>query len=267
MRKIKKCGIYENYFRELSKFDLLCAEEEIELGKKIEKGCEKSRHKLILCNLRLVIPEAQKFNNFMPMMDLIQEGNLGLISCVDKFNYRFGFKFSSYAVVYIQKWLLNTIYDNYSLLRIPRHVCILMNKVRKITLELTQKLGKEPSEKYVLKQLGLKNVYIPKTKVLETDSLDFDINEKIDTENKSHMDVAELDSLNSRILKIFKSLDEKEQFVLRLYFGIGLDKSYTLDQIGKIKGNVKQRILQIKSKALKKLKNNKSFQELRIFTN
>ena len=262
------------YLKEIGKVPLLSADEEIELAKRMEQGDEEAKRRLCEANLRLVVSIAKRYvGRGMLFLDLIQEGNLGLIKAVDKFDYTKGYKFSTYATWWIRQAISRALADHARTIRIPVHMVETINKFNKVRKELTTSLGREPKLKEIAEAME-----IPYQKAVEieeyshdTTSLDISVNEDGDTsmgeligDDKaiSPEAAAAQSMLREHIEEALRELSPKEQDVLRLRFGLNDGRERTLDEIGKKFGVTRERIRQIEAKALKKLRTPKHRKKL-----
>ncbi len=254
------------YLKEIGKVPLLTANEEIELAKRIEEGDEEAKNKMIEANLRLVVSMAKRYvGHGMLFLDLVQEGNLGLIKTVEKFDYRKGYKFSTYATWWIRQAITRAIADQARTIRIPVHMVETINRINRIQRELTVKLGREPS----LEEIASES-HIPKEKVKE--ALDYNsepistnsmIGEDGDTEfgdiiaDENGLDPEKVGFqgiLRNDLLKVLSTLTEREEKILRLRFGFDDNRPRTLEEVGKEFNVTRERIRQIEAKALKKIR-------------
>ena len=254
------------YLKEIGKVPLLTAEEEIELAKKIELGDEEAKQKLAEANLRLVVSIAKRYvGRGMLFLDLIQEGNLGLIKAVDKFDYRKGYKFSTYATWWIRQAITRAIADQARTIRIPVHMVETINKIMRVSRQLVQELGREPSAEEIAKKLDM-----PVEKVREIIKIaqePVSLETPIGEEEDSHLgDFIQDDNvpvpaeavaytmLKEQIGEVLTSLTPREQLVLRLRFGLDDGRSRTLEEVGKEFNVTRERIRQIETKSLRKLR-------------
>ena len=253
------------YLKEISSYPLLTAEEEIELARRIEIGDTYAREQLAQANLRLVVNIAKKFNSSsLSFLDLIQEGNIGLMKAVDKFDYRKGFKFSTYATWWIRQAISRAINDKSRTIRIPVHQCERINRVRRATRDLSQSLGREVTREDLAKELGMPDEQVAKilSYSVDTVSLDTPVGEEQDSQLSDYIrDETALEpetsavnsSMRESILELLDYLTEREAAILRLRFGMDDGQERTLDEVGRIYGLTRERIRQIESKALRKL--------------
>ena len=269
----------EQYFAEISKFDLLTVEEEFELTVKIGKGDEKARNKLIKANLRFVISVAKQYQNQgLSLSDLINEGNLGLIRATRSFDITRGFKFISYAVWWIRQSITQAIINNSRIVHLPLNVVGNLNKINKASRDFEQEYDRKPSNEELAEILGISISLV--SNAIEVSGADFSIDAplKNDYNNKtSTLDIlpdfnqplpdANLtkESLSKEIEYMLSNLTNREAKVLTMIFGIGREKKATLEEIGEIFNLTRERIRQIKEKALKKLRNPHNLNKLRIY--
>lgn len=255
------------YLREIGQYNLLSREREIELAKAIAEGDAAAREELINHNLRLVVSIAKKYmGRGLALMDLIQEGNLGLIKAVEKFDVSKGFKFSTYATYWIKQSISRAIMDQSRNIRIPVHIVELISNIKKTEYELCQTLGRQPKNEEIAAHL---NIEVKKVKEAyawykDTTSLDIKIGEDEDATVGSFVEdetVGELseevekDSQTEAIYKVLNTLNDREKIVVMRRFGIGQIHAETLDEIGKSLGLSRERIRQIETAALRKLRN------------
>lgn len=265
------------YLKGIGEINLLTAEEEVELAKQIEKGSKEAEAKLVEANLRLVVSVAKKYTKRgLLFLDLIQEGNQGLIRAVKKFKYRKGFKFSTYAIWWIRQAITRSIADQARTVRVPVHMVEMINKVRKISRQLLQELGREPSIEEIAEVINL-----PPEKVqsilkiaMEPISLETPIGEEEDThlgdfvEDKEAIapqEAAFHSMLKVQIGDVLGSLTDRESKVLKYRFGLNDGCPRTLEEVGQIFGVTRERIRQIEAKALRKLRHPSRAKKLREF--
>ncbi len=254
------------YLKEIGKIDLLVFEDEIRLAKEIEKGSQKARRDLINANLRLVVSIAKKYiGRGLTFLDLVQEGNQGLMRAVEKFDWRRGFKFSTYATWWIRQAITRAIADQAKTIRIPVHMVETINKVYKATRALTQRLGHEPSVEQIAKEVEItvekvEEIYriSQETTSLATpvgDDEDSFLGDFIeDTTQPSPYEETSKELLRESIEDVLDSLDEREAKVLSYRFGLLGETPKTLEEVGRIFSVTRERIRQIEAKALRKLR-------------
>jgi RNA polymerase primary sigma factor len=254
------------YLKEIGRTPLLTREEEIELAQKVEKNDLKAKAKLTKSNLRLVVSIAKKYmNRGLSFLDLIQEGNKGLIRAVEKYDWRRGYKFSTYATWWIRQGVTRAIADQARTIRIPVHMIETINKMLRVTRQLAQELGREPTPAEVGRRMGLSPLkirYILKI-AQKTASLEKPIGEDEDSylgdfiediNQPSPYDVASKGFLKKDIEEVLRSLSEREAEVLKMRFGLLGEKPATLEEVGKRFGVTRERIRQIEAKAIKRLR-------------
>lgn len=254
------------YLKEIGKVPLLTADEEIELAMRMEAGDEEAKRRLCESNLRLVVSIAKRYvGRGMLFLDLIQEGNLGLIKAVDKFDYRKGYKFSTYATWWIRQAITRSIADQARTIRIPVHMVETINKLIRVSRQLLQTFGREPTPEEIAKEMG-----IPVDKVreiqkiaLEPVSLETPIGEEEDShlgdfipdeDVPSPAEAAAFSMLKEQLFEVLNTLTDREQKVLKLRFGLEDGRARTLEEVGKEFDVTRERIRQIEAKALRKLR-------------
>jgi RNA polymerase primary sigma factor len=254
------------YLKEIGRIPLLKAEEEVDLAQRIEKGEKKARSKLIQSNLRLVVSIAKRYlGRGMSFLDLIQEGNQGLMRAVEKYDWRRGYKFSTYATWWIRQAITRAIADQARTIRIPVHMVETINKLSQTARRLTQELGREPSDEELGKKLEITPQRVREIFKIaqETTSLEKPVGDEEDsflgdfiqdTNQPSPYDSASKQFLKENIEEVFQTLSEREGKVLKMRFGLGGYRSMTLEEVGKEFGVTRERIRQIEAKALRKLK-------------
>ena len=254
------------YLKEIGKVPLLSAEEEIELAKRMEEGDEQAKQKLAEANLRLVVSIAKRYvGRGMLFLDLIQEGNLGLIKAVEKFDYRKGYKFSTYATWWIRQAITRAIADQARTIRIPVHMVETINKFVRVQRQLLQELGREPYPEEIAKQM---NMPVERVREIQKISLEpVSLETPIGEEEDSHLgdfiqddnvpvpaDAAAFTLLREQLEEVLGTLTEREQKVLKLRFGLEDGRARTLEEVGKEFKVTRERIRQIEAKALRKLR-------------
>ena len=254
------------YLKEIGKVPLLTAEEEIELAKRMEAGDEKAKQKLAEANLRLVVSIAKRYvGRGMLFLDLIQEGNLGLIKAVEKFDYEKGYKFSTYATWWIRQAITRAIADQARTIRIPVHMVETINKLIRISRQLLQELGREPTAEELAVEMQM-----PEEKVREIMKIaqePVSLETPIGEEEDSHLgdfipdddipapaEAAAFTLLKEQLIEVLDTLTEREEKVLRLRFGLDDGRARTLEEVGKEFNVTRERIRQIEAKALRKLR-------------
>ncbi|NLL56594.1 MAG: RNA polymerase sigma factor RpoD [Clostridiales bacterium] len=265
------------YLRDIGKVPLLTAEEEVELAKRIEQGDEEAKKQLINANLRLVVSIAKRHvGRGMQFLDLIQEGNLGLMKAVDKFDYTKGFKFSTYATWWIRQAITRSLADQARTIRIPVHMVETINKLTKISRTLLQKLGREPTQAEIAEAMGISESKVAEIQKIAQDpvSLETPIGEEDDShlgdfiEDKStasQLDIAEGRMLKEEIEEILSTLAPREAMVLILRYGLRDNRPRTLEEVGKVFNVTRERIRQIEAKALRRLKHPNKMKKLKDF--
>lgn len=254
------------YLKEIGGYPLLSIDEEIELAKKIEAGDNYAKKKLAESNLRLVVSIAKRYvGRGLSFLDLIQEGNLGLIKAVDKFDYTKGYKFSTYATWWIRQSITRSIADQSRTIRIPVHMSEVINKTYRVSRSLLQELGREPTEQELADALEMPIEKVREILKVSSDPISLDT--PIGEEDDSHLgdfikddsivgpeDAAAYSMLQEQISKLLGTLTEREQRVLTLRFGLDDGRTRTLEEVGKEFNVTRERIRQIEAKALRKLR-------------
>ena len=250
------------YLKEIGKVSLLSADEEIELAKRMEKGDEAAKKRLAEANLRLVVSIAKRYvGRGMLFLDLIQEGNLGLIKAVEKFDYRKGYKFSTYATWWIRQAITRAIADQARTIRIPVHMVETINKLIRVSRQLLQELGREPTPEEM--DMPVDRV----REILKISQEPVSLETPIGEEEDSHLgdfiqddnvpvpaDAAAFTLLKEQLVEVLSTLTDREQKVLRLRFGLDDGRARTLEEVGKEFNVTRERIRQIEAKALRKLR-------------
>jgi len=265
------------YLKEIGKVPLLSADEEIDLAKRMEEGDETAKKRLAEANLRLVVSIAKRYvGRGMLFLDLIQEGNLGLIKAVEKFDYSKGYKFSTYATWWIRQAITRAIADQARTIRIPVHMVETINKLIRVQRQLLQELGREPSAEEIAVQLKLPVERVREIQKISQDpvSLETPIGEEEDSHlvdfiQDEHMPVpaeaAAATILKEQLNDVLETLTDREQKVLRLRFGLDDGRGRTLEEVGKEFNVTRERIRQIEAKALRKLRHPSRSKKLRDF--
>ncbi|KKS78230.1 MAG: RNA polymerase sigma factor [Candidatus Woesebacteria bacterium GW2011_GWB1_43_14] len=253
------------YLREIGKYPLLIAEEEVELAKKYEKGSRRAKDKLTESNLRLVVSIAKKYiGRGLSLLDLIQEGNQGLIRAVEKYDWRRGFKFSTYATWWIRQAITRAIADQARTIRIPVHMVETINKLYRTSQRLMQTLGREPTHEEIGKELDLDGDRVREIFKIsqEVTSLDTKVGEDEDSSlgdfiadetQEAPDEAASRQLLKDHLEEVLGTLSDREAKVLTLRFGLDGGQQRTLEEVGKVFGVTRERIRQIEAKALRKL--------------
>ncbi len=265
------------YLKEIGQIKLLTAEEEVDLAKRVAEGDQKAKNKLTEANLRLVVSIAKKYSGRgLHILDLIQEGNTGLIRAVDKFDWTKGNKFSTYATWWIRQAITRAIADQARTIRVPVHMVEVINKATRCNRKLVQELGREPTVEEIAAELGL-----PVEKIIEANrtaadtlSLDTPVGDEEDTSIGSFVEDertpgpadATSNALLAEALKeILDTLTEREADVLRMRFGMYDGRTHTLEEVGQIFGVTRERIRQIENKAIRKLRHPSRAKKIKDF--
>ena len=254
------------YLKEIGKVPLLTAEEEVELALAMEKGDKEAKRRLAEANLRLVVSIAKRYvGRGMLFLDLIQEGNLGLIKAVEKFDYRKGFKFSTYATWWIRQAITRAIADQARTIRIPVHMVETINKLIRVSRQLLQELGRDPQPEEIAKEM---NMSVEKVReIMKISQEPVSLETPIGEEEDSHLgdfipdedvpapaEAAAFTLLKEQLLNVLVTLTPREEKVLRLRFGLDDGRARTLEEVGKEFNVTRERIRQIEAKALRKLR-------------
>ena len=254
------------YLKEIGKVPLLSAEEEIELAKRMELGDQEAKKRLAEANLRLVVSIAKRYvGRGMLFLDLIQEGNLGLIKAVEKFDYRKGYKFSTYATWWIRQAITRAIADQARTIRIPVHMVETINKLIRVSRQLLQELGREPTPEEIAAEMNMPVERVREILKISQEPVSFET--PIGEEEDSHLgdfiqddnvpvpaDAAAFTLLKEQLEEVLGTLTEREQKVLTLRFGLEDGRARTLEEVGKEFNVTRERIRQIEAKALRKLR-------------
>ena len=265
------------YLKEIGKVALLSAEEETQLAKRMEAGDEEAKRRLAEANLRLVVSIAKRYvGRGMLFLDLIQEGNLGLIKAVEKFDYSKGYKFSTYATWWIRQAITRAIADQARTIRIPVHMVETINKLIRVSRQLLQDLGREPLPEEIAKEMGLEVEKVREIQKIaqEPVSLETPIGEEEDShlgdfipddDAQAPQEAATFTMLKEQLVEVLHTLTPREQKVLRLRFGLDDGRARTLEEVGKEFEVTRERIRQIEAKALRKLRHLSRSKKLKDF--
>jgi len=265
------------YLKEIGKVPLLTADEEIDLAKRMSEGDEAAKKRLAEANLRLVVSIAKRYvGRGMLFLDLIQEGNLGLIKAVEKFDYQKGFKFSTYATWWIRQAITRAIADQARTIRIPVHMVETINKLIRVSRQLLQELGREPSPEEIAEELDMPVERV--REILKISQEPVSLETPIGEEEDSHLgdfiqddnvpvpaEAAAATLLKEQLDEVLDTLTEREQKVLRLRFGMNDGRARTLEEVGKEFDVTRERIRQIEAKALRKLRHPSRSRKLRDY--
>ncbi|MBE5997903.1 MAG: RNA polymerase sigma factor RpoD [Lachnospiraceae bacterium] len=254
------------YLKEIGKVPLLTAEQEVELAQRMEKGDKEAQNRLSEANLRLVVSIAKRYvGRGMLFLDLIQEGNLGLIKAVEKYDWRKGYKFSTYATWWIRQAITRAIADQARTIRIPVHMVETINKLIRVSRQLLQELGREPTPEEIAQQMGISVDRVREIQKISQEPVSLET--PIGEEEDSHLgdfiqdenvpvpaDAAAFTLLKEQLVEVLGTLTEREQKVLRLRFGLDDGRARTLEEVGREFNVTRERIRQIEAKALRKLR-------------
>ena len=277
IKEISMVDPVKMYLKDIGKVPLLSAEDEVELSKRMMEGDEAAKHTLSEANLRLVVSIAKRYvGRGMQFLDLIQEGNLGLMKAVEKFDYQKGFKFSTYATWWIRQAITRAIADLARTIRIPVHMVETINKQVRVSRELLQKLGREPTPEEIAKEMGVSERRVIEIQKIAQDPVSLET--PIGEEEDSHLgdfiedegttapnDVLAATMLKEHLISVLDTLTPREEKVLRLRYGIDDGRSRTLEEVGKEFNVTRERIRQIEAKALRKLRHPSRSKKLKGF--
>lgn len=265
------------YLKDIGKYPLLSTEEEIELAKRMEQGDEDAKQQLSQSNLRLVVNIAKRYvGRGMHFLDLIQEGNLGLIKAVEKFDYTRGYKFSTYATWWIRQSITRAIADQARTIRIPVHMVETIHKLSRVSRTLLQELGRDPFPAEIAERMGISEEKVIEIQKINQEpvSLETPIGEEEDSHlgdfiedegAKSPSDIVSFAMLREQLISVLNTLTPREEKVLRLRYGVDDGRPRTLEEVGKEFNVTRERIRQIEAKALRKLRNPTRLKKLKDF--
>ncbi|MGI6123028.1 MAG: RNA polymerase sigma factor RpoD [Acetivibrionales bacterium] len=265
------------YLKEIGKVPLLSSDDEIELAKKMENGDEEAKKRLAEANLRLVVSIAKRYvGRGMLFLDLIQEGNLGLIKAVEKFDFRKGFKFSTYATWWIRQAITRAIADQARTIRIPVHMVETINKLIRVSRQLLQELGRDPTPEEIAKEMGMSEDKV--RDIMKISQEPVSLETPIGEEEDSHLgdfipdddapapaESAAFTLLKEQLIDVLDTLTPREEKVLRLRFGLDDGRARTLEEVGREFSVTRERIRQIEAKALRKLRHPSRSKKLKDF--
>lgn len=265
------------YLREMGCISMVSMEEEVELAKRIAEGDEAAKDKLVTANLRLVVSIAKRYmNRGLPLIDLIQEGNMGLLKAVEKFDYTKGFKFSTYATWWIRQAITRAIADNSKTIRIPMHIIEMTSNYLKTYRRLTQEFGREPTIEEIATEMKLPEEKIVNVIMMSKDTLSLEspINDEDnailgdfveDKKQENPEDIVTQDMLKHHLEEVLNTLTEREKMILIYRFGLYGHKQETLEEVGRRFNVTRERIRQIENKALRKLRHPSRSRKIRDF--
>ena len=267
----------DRYLLEISKVELLSAQEEIQLAKEIKKGSDKAFEKLVNANLRFVVTVAKQYQNQgLSLSDLISEGNIGLIKAAKRFDETRGFKFISYAVWWIRQSILQSLGENARVVRLPLNRIGILNKIKNINIEFEQKHGRMPTPEEISNQLKIDNSEITEALQISVRNISLDAPLKEGDDNNLIAVLSNLSefspdeklffySLKQEITQALSNLSDKEAEVLKLYYGLDSDFAFTLEDIGEKFHITRERVRQIKEKAIRRLRHKKRANKLKKY--
>lgn len=266
------------YLKDIGSVKLLTSEQEVELAKRILEGDQRAKEQLCEHNLKLVVSIAKKYVNrsSMQFLDLIQEGNLGLLKAVEKFDFTKGFRFSTYATWWIRQAITRAIADQARIIRIPVHMVETIHKLSRVSKQLTQELGRDPSNAEIAERMGITEQRVSEIQKIALDPISLEspvgeedeskISDFVEDESmKSPTESAAQDILKSQLMAVIETLTPREQKVIRLRYGLDDNHSRTLEEVGKEFNVTRERIRQIEAKALRKLRNPNRSKKLQDF--
>ena len=266
------------YLKDIGSVKLLTSEQEVELAKRILEGDAQAKAELCERNLKLVVSIAKKYVNrsSMQFLDLIQEGNLGLLKAVEKFDFTKGFRFSTYATWWIRQAITRAIADQARIIRIPVHMVETIHKLSRVSKQLTQELGRDPSNAEIAERMGITEQRVNEIQKIALDPISLEspvgeedeskISDFVEDESmKSPTDSAAQDILKSQLMAVIETLTPREQKVIRLRYGLDDNHPRTLEEVGKEFNVTRERIRQIEAKALRKLRNPNRSKKLQDF--
>jgi RNA polymerase primary sigma factor len=266
------------YFQEVKAYDLLTREEECELARGIHQDDRQALHRLVKANLRFVVSIAKEYAHYgVPLEDLINEGNLGLLKAAQRFDETRGYKFISYAVWWIRQSILAALANHSKIVRMPLNRARVLNQIKKVSGELQQRLRRKPEAEEIAKVLGLSVDEVKDTLPLMQDNFfldDFVGNDEdstyldflVDTTSEGPDCQVMEDDLHRSISRMLGDLKEREARVLKMYYGLGTDREMTLEEIGQVMGLTRERIRQIKEEAFEKIRSSKTFRYMHDYS-
>jgi len=266
------------YFQEVKAYDLLTREEECELARGIHQDDQQALHRLVKANLRFVVSIAKEYAHYgVPLEDLINEGNLGLLKAAQRFDETRGYKFISYAVWWIRQSILAALANHSKIVRMPLNRARVLNQIKKVSGELQQRLRRKPEAEEIAKVLGLSVDEVKDTLPLMQDNFFLDdyvgndedstyLDFLVDTTSEGPDCQVMEDDLHRSISRMLGDLKEREARVLKMYYGLGTDREMTLEEIGQVMGLTRERIRQIKEEAFEKIRSSKTFRYMHDYS-